>query len=41
MTAIEVRERVMGDLAECVRLLREVQESARYPVNWPADPEPG
>ena len=37
MTAIEVRERVEGDLAECVRLLRGVHESAGYPVNWPAE----
>lgn len=38
VTAIEVRERVEGDLAECVRLLGGVQESAGYPVNWPEDP---
>ncbi|TCM47143.1 acetyltransferase (GNAT) family protein [Kribbella sp. VKM Ac-2568] len=38
MATIEVRKRVEGDLDECVRLLRGVQETAGYPVNWPEDP---
>ena len=35
---MEIRERRDGDLAACVRLLRDVHEQAGYPINWPAEP---
>jgi GNAT superfamily N-acetyltransferase len=36
---IEIRERSDTDLAECVRMLRDVHALGEYPVNWPADPQ--
>lgn len=35
---IEIRGRADADLDDCVVFLKDVQESAGYPVNWPADP---
>ncbi|ADB30002.1 GCN5-related N-acetyltransferase [Kribbella flavida DSM 17836] len=34
-----IRPRTDADLVSCVVLLRNVHESAGYPVNWPADPK--
>lgn len=38
MGEVLVRERVAGDLAALVPLLREVHERDRYPALWPNDP---
>ncbi|GAA1566320.1 GNAT family N-acetyltransferase [Kribbella sancticallisti] len=34
-----IRTRTDADFVDCVVLLRDVHESAGYPVNWPADPK--
>lgn len=38
MPRIELRERRDGDLEDCVRALRLVQEADGYPMVWPLDP---
>ena len=34
-----IRPRIESDFVSCVVLLRDVHESAGYPVNWPDDPK--
>jgi ribosomal-protein-alanine N-acetyltransferase len=34
-----IRKRTDADLAACVALLRDVHETAGYPINWPNDPK--
>ncbi|MGC4940267.1 GNAT family N-acetyltransferase [Kribbella sp. DT2] len=34
-----IRPRTEADFVSCVALLRDVHESAGYPVNWPDDPK--